>query len=253
MSDTIEIRLLQTNEECHATLEIQQTVWGFVDAEKVPSRLMVVAAHTGGLVLGAYAGGEMVGFSLSFAGIKADGGVYWHSHMTGIRPEFQNRGVGRALKMRQREEAIRCRIALVEWTFDPLETRNAFFNVERLGVIAREYLPNLYGITTSKLHGSLPTDRLVAEWHVDGPRARSLAAGRGPLPRTIVEEIPVSKDVRAWRSQDPARALAEQTRVRGAFERHFAEGLAVVGYRRTDEGGVFELGRLDDQPVAPWL
>lgn len=253
MRDEFEIRRLGTNEECAATLEVQEKVWGFADRDKVPARLMVVSAHTGGLVLGAYRGHDLVAFSLSFAGRKPDGATYWHSHMTGILPEFQNRGLGRRIKMRQRDEALQERLSLVEWTFDPLEIRNAFFNLERLGVVVRRYEPNLYGITTSKLHGSLPTDRLVAEWHVDGPRARGIAAGRGPIARAVAAEVTVPKEIATWRGDDPARALGEQTRIRESLTEHFSQGLALVGYRRADAGGVFELGRIEDQPVAAWL
>ena len=97
--------------------------------------------------------------------------------MMGVLPEYRNRGVGRLLKLAQRDDAIKTGINLIEWTFDPLELKNAFFNIERLGAIVRRYVPNQYGTTTSHLHGGLPTDRCVAEWHVSSIRVADILSG----------------------------------------------------------------------------
>jgi len=163
------VRNLHRLEDFERCIELERRVWGGADIDVVPLPIFVVSAEVGGQVLGAYAGREMVGFTLAMPGVRR-GKPFLHSHMTAVVPEYQNRGVGRLLKLAQREEAIARGIPLVEWTFDPLELRNAYFNVERLGAIVRRFLPNCYGVTSSPLHGGLPTDRLVAEWWLRAPR-----------------------------------------------------------------------------------
>src|SRR6201987_2077827 len=123
----------------------------------------------------------MVGFTMALVGIHGKT-PYLHSHMTGVLPEYRARKIGRALKLFQREEALSRDIRLIEWTFDPLEMRNAHFNLNRLGAIARRYEPNLYGITSSPLHRGLATDRLVAEWYLDSPRVLAALDGHLPIP-----------------------------------------------------------------------
>ncbi len=119
----------------------------------------------------------MVGFCFAIPGVKPNGQAYLHSHMLGVLPEYRNSGIGRRLKLRQRDEALARGIKLIEWTFDPLELKNAFFNIERLGAIVRRYSENQYGVTQSPLHGGLPTDRCIAEWWIDSPRVRRVLAG----------------------------------------------------------------------------
>ena len=92
--------------------------------------------------------------------------------MVGVLAEYRDRGVGRLLKLAQREDALARQINRIEWTFDPLQLKNASFNIARLGAIVRHYIPNLYGRTSSPLHAGLPTDRLVAEWWVRSSRVK---------------------------------------------------------------------------------
>ncbi len=216
-----EIRVLTDLESMHDTLAVQEAAWGFSDIEKVPSRLMLVSVKAGGLVLGCYDGDRLIGFSYSICGRKPDGEVYLHSHMTALLPEYQGKGIGYELKMRQREEALDLGYKLIEWTFDPLEARNAHFNIAKLGVICRRYEPNLYGITTSRLHGGLPTDRLVAEWRLDQRRFEG----------AIESEIEVPAE----------RSAKIQLELRERFTESFARGLAVVGYRREGASGTYLL------------
>ena len=128
-------------------LRLQQAIWGFADIELLPLRFLVVVSKVGGHVFGAYDGDMMVGFCFAIPGIKPGGRPYLHSHMLGVLPAYRNAGVGRSLKLKQREEALARGIELIEWTFDPLELKNAFFNIERLGAIVRRYHENQYGIT----------------------------------------------------------------------------------------------------------
>jgi predicted GNAT superfamily acetyltransferase len=161
--------------------------------------------------------------------------------MMGIVREYRNRGIGRALKLRQREEALSRGIDLVEWTFDPLEIKNAFFNLERLGAVVCRYVLNQYGTTTSHLHGGLPTDRCVAEWHVDSDWAKSVIGGRRPA-FTPVARIPVPNDIGEIRSADPSRARDIQKRMSDSFLEYFSRDLAVIGFERGERESAYLLG-----------
>jgi predicted GNAT superfamily acetyltransferase len=239
--DGIEIRELVTAEENEEAFIVQGEVWGFSDADRVPHRLFAVNRMIGGLALGAFLEERMIGFCFAMPGAKAGGRPYLHSHMAGVLPEYQNRRVGRRLKLQQREHGLRMGYPLIEWTFDPLEIRNGFFNLERLGVRVRRYKPNAYGITTSRLHGSIPTDRLIAEWHLAGERANSLIDAGMPVVKRVVREIEVPAEAAKLRSSHPDRAIAIQTRMREEFLAAFAEGLQIIGFRRTESGGFYEL------------
>lgn len=243
----VAIRRLQGLPEFERTVELQQAIWEFADIDAVPSRLVMVASHIGGIVLGAFEdeadANTMVGFSLSLPGRKADGGAFLQSHMTGVLPGLQGRHIGRSLKLAQRQEALEAGYELIEWTFDPLEIRNSFFNLRRLGVIIRRYEPNFYGITQSKLHGAIPTDRLVAEWHLNSPRVVRLLEQGELDERPIDRAIAVPAEAWRLRNSDPERAADLQTKVREKMQKAFAAGLTIYDYRSTDDGGEFLLGR----------
>src|SRR5215831_7540327 len=175
MSEGIAVRKCQTMEEFHDCVRLQREVWGEDELEVEPASLFVVASETGGQVLGAFDGNKLIGYTLALAAVRR-GVPYLHSHMSGVVAKYRDRGVGRLLKLFQRVEALGRGIRLIEWTFDPLETRNAHFNLNRLGAICRRYLPNYYGVTTSPLHRGLETDRLLAEWPLDSPRVITAVA-----------------------------------------------------------------------------
>ena len=159
-------------EDFRACVALQKEVWNFTDAELVPLRMFVVADKVGGQVMGAFDGKDMVGFALSVPGTRT-GHVYLHSHMLAVRKDHRNGGLGRRLKLMQREDALARGIELIEWTFDPLEIKNAYLNIEKLGAIARRYNINQYGITSSPLQGGLPSDRLIAEWWLKSKRVET--------------------------------------------------------------------------------
>ena len=232
-----EVRALTAHHEFREAVELQRQIWSFDDIELVPARLFVVATKIGGQVLGAFDGARMVGFCIALPGVAPDGVAYLHSHMLGVLPEYRNSGIGRALKLAQRDDALSRGIGLVEWTFDPLELKNAFFNIERLGAIARRYVHNQYGATSSPLHGGLPTDRCVAEWWLRLPRQASLPTIRISVPANIA-------DVRV---SNPERARAIQSTTADALERAFADGLAVIGFERTPDTGIYLLGQWTPQ------
>jgi predicted GNAT superfamily acetyltransferase len=246
--DSVVIRNCQGIEELRACVALQKEVWNFSDADLVPLRMFVVAEKVGGQVMGAFDGGDMVGFALSVPGTRS-GRVYLHSHMLAVRKEYRNGGLGRRLKLMQREDALARGIELIEWTFDPLEIKNAFLNIERLGAIARRYTINQYGITSSPLQGGLPSDRLIAEWWLQSKRVETLlATGKNPaFPRK--GEIAVPAQIYEWKAAPETRVKAQQVqeRNREQFLGTFSEGLAVLGYERDGEGnGKFLLGLWDE-------
>ena len=239
MTSEIVVRSCRGLEEFRACVDLQKKIWAEADLEVVPDTLFVVAEQTSGQVLGAFDGGRIIGFTLAMPGLR-NGGGYLHSHMTGVLEEYRDRGVGRMLKLFQREEALSRDIRLIEWTFDPLEMRNAHFNLNRLGAIARRYLPNLYGITTSPLHRGLATDRLVAEWYLDSPRV--LAALNGELALTAAAEaIEIPSSLEHWKASDSAQVQKLQGRVRERFGEVFAKGYAAVGVARTAHDSAYQL------------
>ncbi len=161
----------------------------------------------------------------------------------GVLPEYRNSGIGRRLKLHQRDYALANEIGLIEWTFDPLEIKNAFFNIERLGAIVRRYVHNQYGRTSSHLHGDLPTDRLVAEWWVNAPGVVARCDERiflSPEPEACIS-VPV--DIERLRQTNSREAADIQASIAEQFEKYFAAGLAVVGFEKNEAAGTYLLAR----------
>ena len=170
----------------------------------------------------------MIGFCLAIPGLK-QGKAYLHSHMLGVLPEYRDEGVGRKMKLSQRDEALARGIDLIEWTFDPLEIKNAYFNIERLGAIVRRYVPNQYGTTYQPSAGRLPTDRCIAEWWIGSPRVKAILAGK-PLERSKVEAHFDPLGHRAsFESRIPS-GRAIQQKAGEQFLASFERGLAVIGF-----------------------
>jgi predicted GNAT superfamily acetyltransferase len=240
---SIEIHQLTTLEEFSAVVRLQREIWGFHDVELLPRRLFVVASKIGGQLLGAFHGRKMVAFCLCIPGLKANGKSYLHSHMLGVLPPYRNTGLGRRLKVKQREYALEQGIDLIEWTFDPLEIKNAFFNIQRLGAIVRRYVHNQYGTTSSHLHGGLPTDRLIAEWWLQSPRAIAASGdSEPPLDQGQIEaRISVPADISDIRLKDPGAAREIQWNIGEQFSKHFGRGLAVTGFEKNDTEGAYLL------------
>jgi predicted GNAT superfamily acetyltransferase len=240
----IEIRELKTNPEFGDAVKLQKAIWGFDDIDLLPVRLFVTASKIGGHSFGAYDGDRMVGFCIAIPGIKPGAKSYLHSHMLGVTKEYRDAGLGRKLKLAQREDAIRQGLDLIEWTFDPLEIKNAFFNIERLGVVVRRFVLNQYGITSSPLNAGLPTDRCYAEWWLQSDRVNALLAGAAMPPRNIVARISITNDIYNIKANDVPRAREIQKRVADQFLEHFSKNLAVTGFERSAENGTYLL--------SPW-
>jgi predicted GNAT superfamily acetyltransferase len=241
----IELENLKTEQQFRDVVALQKTIWGFDDVELLPVRFFVVATKVGGQAFGAYEAGRLIAFCMSIPGLKPGGKTYLHSHMLGVLPEYRDFGIGRRLKLRQREDAMARGIELIEWTFDPLEIKNAYFNIERLGAVVRRYVRNQYGTTTSHLHGGLPTDRCTAEWLVSSERVRGIIAGEPNEFPAIQARIAVPANIADLRRNDPKAAREIQARIADEFEAAFDRGLTVVGLNRTPEEGTYLLAELE--------
>lgn len=248
---TISVRHLSTREEYDRCCELEMAVWGGEERDLVPSTIFTVAKETNGQVFGAFLEGEMVGFTMGMAAwhdSPRGPAPYLHSHMTAVLNEHRDKGIGRLLKLFQRQDALSRGIRLVEWTFDPLEMRNAHFNLMRLGAVARKLKPNFYGITSSHLHAGMPTDRLVAEWWLDSPRAKRIIteAGSGrPVSKNAVR-ILVPREIPEWRQSQVDRAIASQAKIREQFLKCFGDGFVATGIEQSPPGGQYVLEPYDE-------
>ncbi len=179
------IRPLTTLDECRQVVALEKQIWAYTDAEDVvPAPVLIVSIKRGGVLLGAFdEQGAMAGFVYSIPGWKAGRAIQW-SHMLGVVADAQSAGLGRRLKLAQREASLAMGIDLIEWTYDPLQALNAHLNFTKLGVVVEEYEENIYGESSSPLHRGTPTDRFVAEWRLrEAHVVRRTAEAAGPLMR----------------------------------------------------------------------
>ncbi|HEY0309046.1 MAG TPA: GNAT family N-acetyltransferase [Acidobacteriaceae bacterium] len=239
-------------------VELQLEIWGYDEADVIPRRMFLVAQRAGGQAVGAFdaslPGGakdyaNMIGFAMSIPGYR-NGHSYIHSHMLAVRAGYRDYGIGRRLKLAQRDDALARGIDLIEWTFDPLEIKNAYFNIERLGAITRRYVPNLYGEISSELQGGLPTDRLYAEWWLRSKRVEAVLAGETRVRPETLQTVRVPHEIYEWKRNvaDRTKALTVQAENRAALQRGFSEGLSAVGYGRDADGnGTYQLGHWDEE------
>jgi predicted GNAT superfamily acetyltransferase len=171
------IRSLSSLEECRRAAHLEKTIWGYTDDDVIPAPIIFVSLKRGAVLLGAFdEGGEMEGYVYAAAAVKEGRPTLW-SHALGVTSGFRGTGVGAALKIAQRQQALRMGLDLIEWTFDPLQAFSAHLNFAKLGIVVEEYEENLYGESSSTLHRGAPTDRFVAEWHLSTPHVeRRIAA-----------------------------------------------------------------------------
>lgn len=254
------IRKLRTHAEYLAAEDIQRTVWHFPEREVIPLNELVVAQRIGGHVLGAFDRGRLVAFCFGIPGFSR-GKVFHYSRMTGVLPPYQNSGVGYRLKVAQRAFVLAQGVDLVRWTFDPLQSRNARFNIEKLGCVINEYLVNVYGVSGSRFNAGLETDRFVPKWWIKSKRVRDRLAGRAksvPIEKSLASFPPVIEatfrknlprpgqsrraptgrrasveipaDIDAVKRADLALAKTWRRVTREAFRSLFARGFAVTGF-----------------------
>lgn len=247
----IRIETFTSLEQFDQCVVLEEAVWGYDPTDVIPRRMFLLASRIGGQVMGAFVGDSpsAVGFAMALPGLR-NGHPYLHSHMVGVVSEYRNRGIARVLKMAQREDALARGFELMEWTFDPLEIKNAYINIAKLGAIVRRYEHNFYGPSSSPLQGGLPTDRVYAEWWLRSKRVeRALSgepqSGEAP-PFEVAERVEVPSEIYAWKAspQDRDAAIEVQARNAEALESAFGRGLAILGYQRNQRGdGEFLLGR----------
>lgn len=246
----IDIRPLRSVAECHAAAALQRDVWGGDYTDVVPATLLHVVDYVGGLAAGAFdESGELLGFVFGVSGVRDGDLVHW-SHMLGVRVSARNLGLGRRLKEYQRDALRAIGVKRILWTFDPLMAKNAYFNLNRLGAKVVEYVPDMYGTSTSPLHLGMPTDRLIvclettmrepeirstepraAPVFTAFPRLNDVTASRdGKLPEHALIEIPA--EVLETLAQSPSSARTWRLAVRDYFQWALARGYVVTGVRR---------------------
>jgi predicted GNAT superfamily acetyltransferase len=219
------IRPILDLKELQKCVELQREAWGLADIEVIPVRMLVTQNRVGGLVLGAFENDQFVGFLNAMPGVR-DGMSYWYSQMLAVRNPYRNRSIGSDLKLAQRDHARQRGIHLIEWTFDPLESKNAYLNISKLGVIARRYYVNLYGATASELQKGLESDRLIAEWWIDKPR---------PLIAGEIRRVRIPADIQQLKKQSLKSAQDVQAHVRDEFLKNFQDDYFVAGFERSNE------------------
>lgn len=252
----VDIRLVRTHDEYAACEAMSRDIWGAAERNVVPRELLLTMQMNGGLVHGAFlADGRLVGFCFGFAGLR-DGRLRLCSHQLGVVPEFRGAGLGIGLKEAQRRDALRLGYELITWTFDPLEARNAYINLHRLGCVARLYDRNHYGTMEDELNRGLPSDRFEAEWwltRIKPPIATAdpvvlLRVGKdgapergvGPQPgRAALVEVPA--DFQGTKRKNVELALRWRLESRVAFEFALEAGLVAVDFRRS---GAYVMDRL---------
>lgn len=237
-AEAIEVRECSTMEEFDSCIELQREVFALPDLEISPRRHLIVSRRAGGWTLGAFDNGELIGFVHQMTAVRNKLEIIGYSHMMAVRREYQNRGVGALLKWMQRRKSIDEGMAFITWTWDPMQARNAHFNLNRLGVRVRAYGVNFYGADYSTSHAYDPShapgidsDRLFADWELLSPRVAALHAGREPEPHgPVAKRVEIPSDWYGLIQSDPQEARREQLRVRAEFEEAFSEGLVCAAF-----------------------
>jgi predicted GNAT superfamily acetyltransferase len=225
----MKIRPLTEIPEFQSCIELQRECFGFADADLLPLRFYVVLKSIGGLVLGAFDGDRLVGFLNTLPGLR-HGNPYWHSQMLAVAKDQWNTGVGSNLKLAQRDNARAQGIQRIEWTFDPLESRNAYLNIQKLGAIVRRYHPNHYGPITEGVYAGLESDRVIAEWWVNRPR---------PTVSDAVRRVFIPADIQELKQQSLTSANDVQLRVREQFLKNLGDDYFAAGFERTEEWSAY--------------
>ncbi|HET6668919.1 MAG TPA: GNAT family N-acetyltransferase [Pyrinomonadaceae bacterium] len=240
--DDIKIRECLTIEELDHCVRLQRDVFRLPDLEISPRRHLVVSRQAGGWTLGAFtAAGRLAGFVHHLIAVRGADELIGYSHMMAIDREYQNQGIGARLKWAQRERALSEGRRFIKWTWDPLQSRNAHFNLNRLGVVVRRYAENFYGTDYGsepgqKVANGIDSDRLFANWELNSRRVNQLAnSGVLDNQAEVKATVEIPADWGTLVKMDVPRARAEQLRVRAEFQKAFAAGLICAGFERSAE------------------
>lgn len=254
--DDIEIRPISELSGMHAVEALQRTVWGMPERDVVPYHQLLAAVNAGGIVLGAFAAERLIGFCYGFVGLRT-GRLLFYSHMTGVQEEYRGSEIGFRLKRAQRQVALNRGIDHMVWTFDPLMSVNAYFNMHKLGTVARRYYVNYYGEMPDALNRGIESDRLEVDWWLRGPRIESLMRGEHrpqvwhdmtpiivPVPRSggpapgdpvfdltmPVLRLEIPTTFTQMKNHDAGLARAWRMATRECFLHYFRRGYAVVDF-----------------------
>ena len=227
----VKIRDLSSQQDYADCVALQEATWGEGFSERVPAAILRVSQKIGGVSAAAYdESGRMVGFVFGMTGVRDGELVHW-SDMLAVRRERRSQGIGEQLKQYQRDKVVAVGVTSMLWTFDPLQSGNAHFNINHLGAMPIEYIPDMYGTTGGTLHGTLPTDRFVVRWELnESTRVRAIAGDA---------HVEIPADFNTEQRAHPDRALEWRLRVREAMTTKLAEGLRVVGFHRGASGNPY--------------
>ena len=228
------IREIETVEEMQSCVDLQRKVFGTPDLETSPVRHLVVTKFAGGFTLGAFDGDKIVGFVLSVPMFKGETRCFY-SHMTAVDPKYQNHGIGAKLKWAQRARALQENVKYIKWTFQPVQARNAFFNLERLGATIKTYQPNFYGTDylASETRG-IDSDRLFADWFLDAPKVVALSNGESFQENSkIARRVEIPNDWNKLVNENAVVAVAEQERIKREFQEAFDQNLVCKGFEKS--------------------
>ena len=237
------IRECTTIEEFDNCISLQREAFGLPDLEISPRRHLIVSRQAGGWTLGAFIEERMVGFVHHLAAVTPNNEVFGYSHMMAVARDVQNLGIGARLKWAQRERVLSEGRDFIKWTWDPMQARNAHFNLNRLGVVVDSFGDNFYGTDyytdPSQKDGEragLQSDRLFANWFLNSDRVRALAGGENhEISERSVGSVAVPAEWAALIKQDVIQARREQERVRAEFKTAFANGLVCAAFERGAE------------------
>jgi predicted GNAT superfamily acetyltransferase len=259
--EAIEIRPLSTPADYEACVAMQREIWGADFTEIIPISVLKVVQQVGGIAAGAFAGSShLAGFVFGISGVRGHRFAHW-SDTLAVRSEFRDRGIGKRLKCYQRELLIEYGVERIHWTFDPLESRNAYLNFARLGITAHEYHRDFYGDTESQLHDGIGTDRLIARWDIQSDRVARRLSGelRSPTAAALADvplinpyhttelgpitepdlalkdnrlRLAIPSDIQALKARWPAAAADWRTNTRRAFETYLGRGYVVTDVAR---------------------
>jgi predicted GNAT superfamily acetyltransferase len=240
---TVTIRQIDNVVEMRAVEHLQKEVWGIPDLDVVPLTQLVAAKEAGGTLIGAFDEEVLVGFVYGFPSFEFGKHAH-HSHMLAVKPEYRNLDLGRRLKLAQREHVIGQGIELITWTFDPLQSLNAHFNFNKLGVVADRYLPDFYGDEPASFLHQTGTDRLWVSWLISTERVKKIIDGNAEPAQvenadTVSIEIP--GDINSLQQQEPRTALQWREETRRAFTDAIDAGYVVVGFTRENQIGKYLL------------
>ena len=236
-NEEIEIRECVRVEDLNQCVVLQREVFALPEIEISPVRHFIVSRHAGGFTLGAFVENKLVGFVLSVAAFLGNE-RFFYSHMAAVAKDFQSLGIGAKLKWAQREKALERDVKYIKWTFQPVKSRNAFFNLEKLGAVINHYEPNFYGTDYAASEGQssrigLDSDRLFAEWHLKDEKVEKLSKGENYAEKgAVVKRIELRFDWNELVKNEPAQAVAEQHRIKTEFQTAFAEKLTCRAFER---------------------